>query len=178
MAFDTLRRTMLFLAFALAQALVFNRIQLFNCATPLFYVYFVVMFPRNFPKWAILLWCFSLGLVVDMFANTPGVASASLTLVGALQPYLLEALLPREPDENHKSSAGAIGWGRFLLLTAILALLHCVLFFSLEFFSYFNWQHWLLCVGGSTALTTMLIMTFENFRTERQHQPTTTALPN
>lgn len=164
MAIDTLKRAVIFLILCLAQALVFNRIQLFNCATPLLYVYFVIMFPRNYPKWAVLLWSFSLGLAVDMFANTPGVASASLTIVGALQPYLLVPFLPREPEANHVSSARSLGWGKFFLLTLICVLLHCLLFFTLEAFTFFNLEHWLECIGGSTLLTTLLIMTFETFR--------------
>lgn len=164
MAIDTLRRVFLFLILCLAQALLLNRIQLFNCAIPLLYVYFVIMFPRNYPKWGILLWSFAMGLTVDMFANTPGVASASLTLIGALQPYLLMPFLPREPEENHPSSAAALGWGKFLFLVLVMVLLYCMLFFTLEAFTFFNWLHWLMCVGGSTLLTTLLIMTFESFR--------------
>lgn len=178
MALDTLRRTFVFLALCLAQALVFNRIQLFNCATPLLYVYFVIMFPRNYPKWAVLLWSFAMGLSVDMFANTPGLASASLTIVGAVQPYLLIPFLPRDPNENHKMSAGSIGWLKFLLFSFILTLIHCLFFFTLEFFSFFNWLHWLQSVAGSTVLTTMLIMAFESFRIERTHEPVTTPIQN
>ena len=90
MTIDSLRRLLAFVLFFLAQALVLNRIQLFHCATPLLYVYFVVMFPRAYPRWAALLWSFALGLTVDMFSNTPGVAAASMTLIGFLQPYLIE----------------------------------------------------------------------------------------
>ena len=53
------------MALVLAQALVFNYIHLFGYATVLLYVYFVVMFPRNYPRWAILLWSFFLGLSAD-----------------------------------------------------------------------------------------------------------------
>ena len=80
----------LFLLFLVAQVLVLGRIHLFHCATPLFYVYFVTMFARNYPKWALLLWGFFLGLLVDVFYNTPGLAAGSLVLIAAIQPYWLE----------------------------------------------------------------------------------------
>lgn len=100
MSSDIFKRAGLFIAFALAQALVLGRIHLFGCATPLFYVYFVLLFPRNYPKWGVLLWSFALGLIVDMFYNTPGMAAASMTLIGAIQPYYFEMYISRDAAEN------------------------------------------------------------------------------
>ena len=161
MAIDILRRLLAFVALAVAQSLLLNRIQLFHCATPLLYVYFAITMPRNHPKWATLLWCFALGLFIDMFANTPGVASASMTLVAALQPYLLELFLPREAEENIKSSVATLGFGKFATLATILVVLFCLTFFSLEAFNFSDWQQWLLSVVGSAVLTLVLIFTLE-----------------
>lgn len=91
---DFLKRAGWFLVFVLAQAMVLGRIHLFGVATPLLYVYFVTQLPRNYPKWASLLWGFMMGLLVDIFSNTPGMASASLTLIAAIQPYYLGSLSP------------------------------------------------------------------------------------
>lgn len=77
MSIDVLKRAGLFIAYVLVQAMVLGRIHLFGFATPLLYVYFVVKFPRNYPKWGILLWSFSLGLAIDIFCNTPGGGSRS-----------------------------------------------------------------------------------------------------
>lgn len=164
MAISELKRALLFLVLCLAQALVFNHIHLFGYATVLLYVYFVVMFPRNYPRWALLLWSFSLGLCVDMFASTPGMAAGSLTLVGFIQPYLLELLMPRDAPENLKSSVSTLGFSKFLTLAAILVFIHCLLFFTLESFGFFNWMDWLLNVVGSTALTLVLLMAIESIR--------------
>ncbi|WP_172462609.1 rod shape-determining protein MreD, partial [Prevotella disiens] len=51
--------------------------------------FFIFLFRRNFPHWAILLSGFIMGVVIDTFTNTPGVSSASLTLIAAVQPYVL-----------------------------------------------------------------------------------------
>ena len=144
--------------------MVLNQIHLYGCATPLLYVYFVIMFPRSYPKWGILLWSFALGICIDMFSNTPGMASASLTLVGALQPYLLELFLPRDAEENIKSSVATLGWAKFASLTVIIVFVYCLVFFSIEALNFFNWQLWLECIGGSTALTIVLILTFDSLR--------------
>ena len=164
MAIDTLRRFGVFAVLWLAQALVLNQIHLFGCAMPLLYVYFVIIFPRNYPKWAILLWCFFLGLCLDMFSNTPGMAAASLTLAGAVQPYLLELFIPRDATENIKSSAATLGLSKFLTLTIIIVTLYCLVFFSIEAFTFFNWLQWLMNIGGSSVVTILLIMTIETIR--------------
>jgi rod shape-determining protein MreD len=164
MMIDALRRLSVFIILCLAQALVLNRIHLFGCATPLLYVYFAIIFPRNYPKWAILVWCFSMGVIVDAFSNTPGVASASLTLVGILQPYLLELFLPRDVDFNVKSSVATLGFGNFASLAVFLVFIYCLVFFLLEQYSFFNWLYWLECVVGSVLLTLVLIFPIESIR--------------
>ena len=159
-----LRRLVVFAVLCLTQALVLNRIQLIGCATPLLYVYFVIMFPRHYPRWAILLWSFALGLSIDMFSNTPGVASASLTLVGFVQPYLIELFLPRDAEDDIRSSAATLGWGNFVPMAMLLTLLHCLLFFALESFIFFHWLHWLECFSSSTVLTLTMILAIESLR--------------
>ncbi len=85
-----INRVIMFVVLLLVQVLILNRVWLFNVATPLLYVYFVVSFPRNSAKGEVLAWSFALGLMVDLFSNTPGMASGTMTLVALLQPYLRE----------------------------------------------------------------------------------------
>lgn len=153
-----------FVTLCLAQALVFNQICLFGCATALLYVYFVVVFPRNYPYWALLLWSFSLGLLVDVFSNTPGMSSASLTLTAFLQPYLLALFIPREAPENMRTSVATMGAYKFYTFAAILVVLYCLFFFTLESFSFFNWQQWALNIVGSSLLTLLMLMAVEGIR--------------
>ena len=164
MTIDTLRRLALFVLLCLAQALVFNRIQLFGCATPLLYVYFILSLPWDYPRWGILLWSFAMGVSVDMFANTPGVASTALTLLGAVHPFLTTLFLPRDAEPRMTTSAKKLGWGKFLTLAVIFVMLYCLVFFALESFSLHNLLHTMKCWIGSTLLTLLLIMPFEAIR--------------
>ena len=158
----------MFLAFVLAQELVLGHIHLFDYATPLLYVYFVLLFPRNYPKWGILLWSFFLGLVIDIFSNTPGVAAASMTLLGAIQPYFLELFVSRDSAENLQPSIRALGIGKYLYYSVFLVVFYCVVFFSLEVFNLYNWVEWLKCIIGSAVITLMLILTFETVQGKRE----------
>ena len=161
---DELRRLSLFVVLSLAQVLVFNHIHLFGYATLLLLVYFVVTFPRNYPRWAMLLWSFFLGLFADLFSNTPGLGAASLTLMAFVQPYLLDLFIPREAPENMRSAVATMGFGKFATFAFTLVFAYCVVFFTLEAFTFFNWVEWGLNIIGSTVLTLALVLTLETIR--------------
>jgi rod shape-determining protein MreD len=153
-----------FIFLCLLQVLVCNRICLFNVATPMLVVYFIIALPRNYPRWGALLWSFFLGLSVDMFCNTPGVTAAPLTIVGMLQPYLIELFLPRDAEPDIKSSARSLGVWHFLNLAAILVVIFCLVFFALVTFTFSAWLYALQCAVASALLTLSLIMAFETVR--------------
>ena len=161
MAIELLNRLIMFVALWLAQVLILNRIHLFDVATPLLYVFFVITFRRSSPKWQILLWCFALGLLIDVFSNTPGLAAASLTVIAAIQPYYLELYVPRDSADNLQPSLRALGPLKYTYYVLPLVLVYCLLFYTLEMLSFSNVLYWLLCVVSSTALTLLLIFTVE-----------------
>ena len=161
MSADFFKRLGWFAVFFLAQVIVFGCIHLFHYATPLFYVYFVAMFPRNQEKWAGLVWSFFLGLIIDIFSNTPGLAATSLTIIAAIQPYYLELYVPRDSADNLIPSTKTLGPLKYAYYIVPMVLLYCLLFYSLEMFTFFNAFYWLMCVVGSSLLTLVLIFTFE-----------------
>ena len=154
----------IFAVLCLAQAFVFNRIHLFGCATPLIYIYMIIKLERNYPKWGMLLWGFALGLTVDVLSNTPGVAAASLTLIGAVQPYFMELFVQRDAAENLSPSLKTLGYGKFTFFASMLTLLYCIVFFTLETFSFFNLSQWIAQVLGSAIISLVIILTIESVR--------------
>jgi rod shape-determining protein MreD len=166
MSIEFFKRLGWFVVLCLVQVLILNHIHLFDIAIPLLYVYFTITFRRGIPKWIILLWSFALGLAVDVFSNTPGLASGSMTLLAAIQPYLLELFVPRDSAENLEVSIHTLGVGKFIVFSAILLMVYCLVFFALEAFSFYNWEYWLVCVGASSLLTFVLIMAIESVRTK------------
>ena len=161
MSADFFKRLGWFALFFLAQVIVLGRIHLFHYATPLFYVYFVTMFPRNYPKWSVLLWSFLLGLIIDIFSNTPGLAASVMTILAAIQPYYLELYVPRDSADNLQPSMKTLGPVKYAYYVVPMVLLYCLLFYCLEMFTFFNAFYWLMCVVGSAIITLLLIFTLE-----------------
>lgn len=164
MTSKTLKSILWYVLLLLAQVLVLNHIHLFQCATPLLYIYMVIGIRRNFPKWLSLTAAFITGLIVDIFANTPGVAAASMTFIALIQPYLLLLFMNRESPEDLKPTLRTLGFAHFIYFALPLILIFSLLFFTLETFNFFNWLRWLECIGGSTLLTLILILAIENIR--------------
>ena len=154
-------------ALFVVQALVLNNIHLFGYATPLLYVYFPLTLRRGTPRWAALLWCFAMGLAVDIFSSTPGVASASMTLVGLIQPYVLTLFAPRDSADDLRPSPITLGVSKYVNYIIIIVLLYTLTFFSLEAFNLYNWTQWALCTASSAVLTIVLILVIENIRRKR-----------
>ena len=138
MSIDLIKRLGIFVVLVLVQGLVFNHIHLFNCATPLLYIFMVLHFRRNHPRWSVMLWSFMMGLCIDVFANTPGVAAASMTFIGLLQPYLFELFVPRDSADDLEPSMRTIGVGLYVLYTLVIVLVYNLVFFTLETFNFFS----------------------------------------
>lgn len=153
-----------FIILCLVQVLVLNHINLFGCATPFLYVYFILLFRRGFPKWAILMWSFMLGLCVDIFSNTPGVAASSCVITGLLQPYALELFATRDSADDLKPCKATLGTAKYMWYVLLLVFVFNILLITTETFSFFNWQHWLMDICGSTALTFLTIIVIDNLR--------------
>lgn len=154
----------LIILFTLLQALLLGRIHIFGVATPLLYVYLVLLFPRGFSKWQHLVWAFVMGLAVDMFESTPGLAASTMTLTAFVQPHVLELFLKKEDGPDFAPSIATMGWTKYFAYALILVSLYCFVFFTLEAFSMVYWSSWLLGVVGSIVLTMVIILIVDSVR--------------
>lgn len=164
MKMEVIRQVFTFVILCIVQVLVLNHVNLFGCATPLLYIYFIMSFRRDYPKWGIMLWSFCLGLSVDIFSNTPGVAASSATFLGFVQPFIFSLFVQRDSLDDMRPGIGTLGMARYVYFTLICVLVFNLLFFTLEAFSFFSWLQWLRNIGGSTVLTALLILAFESVR--------------
>lgn len=153
------------LGLILAQTLVFNHIHLLQYATPMPYVYALIMLPHGTARWIYVVLGFALGLIVDTLSNTVGVAAGALTLVGLVTPLLLRVFAPDDKlEEEFTPSIRTMQWSGFLKFAISVTFLHMLIFFLLETFSLFDPLRLLIEVLSSTALTVIFMATFEKLR--------------
>lgn len=160
-----LPRVLWIIGLILAHTLVFNHIHLMGYATPMPYVYALIILPHGTARWIYVVLGFCIGIVIDILSNTVGAAAAALTLVGLLTPLLLRTFAPDDKlEEEFIPSIKTMQWGGFLKLAVVVTLIHTLVFFLLETFSLFDALEILIKVGSSTALTVIFMMTFEKLR--------------
>uniref|UniRef100_UPI003FED4358 rod shape-determining protein MreD n=1 Tax=Phocaeicola sp. TaxID=2773926 RepID=UPI003FED4358 len=99
---SSIKQTLWFLALVLVQVLVFNHIHVAGYATPFIYIYFLLMLNLDTKRNTLLLAGFLLGLVIDMFANTPGMNAAATTLLEFLRPWLISHIVPRDNTDDRR----------------------------------------------------------------------------
>ena len=160
-----LPRVLWIIGLVLAHTLVFNHIHLMGYATPMPYVYALIILPHGTARWIYVVLGFCIGIVIDTLSNTVGAAAAALTLVGLVTPLLLRTFAPDDKlEEEFTPSIKTMQWGDFLKFAVVVTLIHTLVFFLLETFSLFDAIEILIKVGGSTALTVIFMMTFEKLR--------------
>ena len=152
MKIGLLKGIIAFAVLLLVQVLVFNHIHLFNCATPLLYVYMPMLFSRNNSRWVVLLLSFFMGMSIDVFQ------------IGLIQPLILGVFMQQDSEADIVPSMRTLGVAKFSYYSFIITFLYCLVFFTLETFTFFNWLQWLETVGASTLLTYILILVLENLR--------------
>ena len=101
-----IRQVLLVLAL---QVLVLDYIHLWGYATPLLGVLLVVYTPLDENRIVSMSISFLAGVVMDMFANTPGVGAAAMTLASFIQHPLLVMMLPKDSDEGIVPSLHTMG---------------------------------------------------------------------
>lgn len=162
-----LTRVAWFIGLALVQVLLFNNICLFGLATPFVYVYFLLVLDRDIDHNMLMLIAFFLGLVIDIFSNTPGVNAGASVLIAFIRPGILRLFSPRGEYENFEPGIYTLGGGAFVRYAIILVLLHHATLFFLEAFSLVNVGYLLLRILCSALLSMMLVMAIEYVRHKR-----------
>ena len=170
MVVDIIRRLVIFVALLLAQVLVLNRIQLFHCATPLLYIYFIIIFPRRYPRWAILLWSFGMGLAVDMFNNTQGMNALACTVMTIMRRPVFDLFILKDDEDNDPfPSMDSLGITNYLKYMATLVTIYCFVLFLTQAFTLHNIGLTLLRIIASSVLSILLIFGIDSLvSTERE----------
>lgn len=151
-------------ALVAAQMMVFNHIHFMGYATPLPYVYLLMLFPLGTSRWSILLWGFACGLLTDVVSMTPGVGAAAMTLTAFVQPVLLQQMAPKDAVEDMQAGYDTMGFWPFLRLALVITFIFALTYFLLLSFNFYHLADLAIAFASSWALTLVLCLVFEAIR--------------
>lgn len=159
MSKTTLQLTLLAIILVLAQAIVFNHVILFNVAVPMVFIYVILRLPVTMSLNVVLTVSFLLGLVIDMFSDTPGMNALSCTLIAMLRRPVLRLYIPREDDMTiPEPSMRSLGTATYVKYLFTMTLLYCFFIFTIEAFSIFNALQTMLRIVCSTILSAAIML--------------------
>ena len=161
-----IRQTLSFILLVFMQVWLFNKIHLFEFATPLLYIYFIIKLPVDMNRnWVVFLAAL-MGLTIDLFNFTLGLNMLAATIIAFLRFYILKLFAPRDVFESYIPSFSTFGNLLLLRYAFLMTLLHQIILFTTESFSLFDPLSLILRVVGSTILTVLLIYALESLRIE------------
>jgi rod shape-determining protein MreD len=144
------------------QVLILNNIHFREYINPYFYVYFILLLPFETPRWLLLSSAFLLGIILDVFSNTPGLNAAACVLMAFLRPFIIssissgtEFMMGTHPSLKNQG----LKW--FAYYSVILILVHHISLFYLEIFRFSEIFQTLLRVLLSSAFTLLLVFISE-----------------
>lgn len=151
-----------FLAYIVAQVLIFQHIALFGLAIGYLYVGFLLLLPFELAPIALLLIGFFCGLTVDVFYDTPGIHASASVLLSFLRIYLVKQTAPTGGYEaGQLPTIRDMGLRWFLVYSAVLVVAHHLLLFLIEASDFSLVGRSLFRAGISASFTLMLLITVQ-----------------
>lgn len=151
----------------LLQVLLLNRINLFGIATPVLYGYFLLKLPVGRNVYYVITSAFLMGLIIDIFLNTPGMNAAAITIVAAFRKNILGLFFEREGYDDFVPGINTAA-GPFVRFTVFMVLLHLTLLFFIESFTLFNLRNTLLRIATSSVVSIPLIIALDSIMFRRK----------
>ena len=157
-----LRYTFLFFLCIIAQALIFNGSVLFHVAVPIIFIYFLIRLPINLKLPYLFTLAFLLGLIIDIFSDTPGVNALACTLIAALRTPIYYAYMPKDDTTSRLtpcvSTMGIVEYSKYLLTFIVI---YCVSAFSIEYVSFADVKGIVIMSAASTAFTFVILLAID-----------------
>jgi rod shape-determining protein MreD len=150
-----------FLGLAMLQVLVLNQMHIWGYATPFLYIYFILKLNTRTSRNALMLWAFALGLVIDIFGNTPGMNAASVILLAFSRTSILRLVTLRDIDEGFRPSVRSMGVSSFMRYVFLSCSLFCTVLFLIDTFSFYDFPVLLLKILSSIVSTMLCVFCVE-----------------
>lgn len=160
---ELLKNIVRFILLILLQVFVLNKVMLHGYVTPYIYLLFILLLPFSIPRWGLLFCGVALGLCLDIFMNTPGMHAMACLVVAYFRPFVIHILSPHDGFETQKitPSIVSMGWAPFMTYAVIMVLIHHLVYFILEIFSFQNILFLIIRILLSALVSVLLVVIFE-----------------
>jgi hypothetical protein len=117
-----------FILLLTVQIVVFNNISLFGFLSPFPYILYIILFPVNGNKYALLVSSFLLGLIMDIFLNSGGVHTAACLILAYYRQYIFKFSFGLSYEYQTVKLNDSLTPERFSFILLSVSIHHFVLF--------------------------------------------------
>ena len=161
-----LQNILRFIFLILLQVFILDNIQFMGYINPMIYVLFILSLPVRFPKWALLILAFIMGLIIDVFSNTAGMHSFALVFAAFLRTPVINIFTSLDEGANPTPSFHTFGVSAYVKYVVILVLIHHFILFFIESFSFLHLTLLITKIIFSSTVTILLILVLQSFKSK------------
>jgi rod shape-determining protein MreD len=144
-----------FILLLVAQILIFNNMNFLGYINPYPYMLFIILYPVNGNKTALLISSFMLGIIMDMFCNSGGVHAAACVLLAYYRPFIFKFSFGLSYEYQTVKLNDVLTPERFSFILIAVVIHHFTLFLLEVFRLNFLWEIFLKTIL-STLFTILL----------------------
>lgn len=150
-----------FVVLVVLQAFLFKNMGYYNLATPFPYILFILLLPLGIHNFTLYLLAFAMGITIDAFYDTLGVNAAACVALAWGRITFLSITLQTDHYEKYMTPLwGALPFRWYFLYTFVLTLIHHIVLFLLETFSFHQLHYTLIRILLSCIFTVIIILLF------------------
>jgi rod shape-determining protein MreD len=161
---DILQYIIRFLLLVTVQVLILNNIKFLGFINPYLYIAFIITLPLNLSRYYLLLIAFVLGFSIDIFCDTVGMHTFATVFVAFMRDPLFKLFAPRDNYDYSIPSIQTFGMNQFVKYAILMVLLHHIVLFTIEAFSFVNFGILLLRIILNAAFTLFLFLIIERYK--------------
>ncbi|MBL1408792.1 rod shape-determining protein MreD [Sphingobacterium faecale] len=147
-----------FLILIILQIAVFKNIGYYNIATLFPYILIILLLPTGIPNFFLFLLALLTGLTVDAFYDSIGVHAAACVALAWFRIFFHKITLDVEEQAFQTPSWGNMGFKWFSTYLLLGTLVHHLVLFLTEVFSFQNILHTLASIFFSSLFTVVVIL--------------------
>lgn len=157
-----------FVLLVLLQVLVFNKLNFFGYINPFIYILFLYWYPIKENRTTFMVVSFLLGLCVDLFSDTLALNAAATITIAYLRPTIMRFVFGVNYEFQSFKLNNSTKAQQFTFL-ALLIIIHHLVYFTLEIFSFSNSLLILqktVIIGVATLILSILFSTLFSSKKE------------
>ncbi len=154
---ESLEHIINFLVYVVLQLFLINKLVLFNQAFCFFYVGFLLYLPQSLGRVYQLFIGMGIGLLVDVFFDTPGIHAAASVFLMFLRPGWLNVTTGGSLEEGEKINLRNLGLTSFVTFSLPLIAIHHITIFTIEGYGFSSFYDVFLKILFSSMFTLMVV---------------------